>query len=324
MQTLAASVWRSLQRKTPRAKLIAHAGSNRGLAFWLLGALPRTAGAIIRGDVDSVITGDALMYALIRPILVAARLPNASMIVGLDVTYPKRLYRALVHPALRKAPRLIAISRATATEAEKIGVRADRIVVLRLGVPAPVVALAERRAAAVAIRHRLSIADGSVLLLTLGRLVRRKGVAWFLRAVMPNLPSNVVYLVAGGGPLENEIRRSVPEHGLDGRVWILGEVDDSDREQLLRGADIFVQPNIYVPGDMEGFGLVLIEASLRGTVSVASAVEGILDAVVDGETGFLVPTEDADAWIRNLTALASRPDQLTMVGARFQASYIGI
>ena len=108
------------------------------------------------------------------------------------------------------------------------------------------------------------------------------------------------------------------ELGLDERVHLLGAVDDADRERLLRGADVFVQPNIRVPGDMEGFGLVLLEAAMRGTTTVASGIDGIVDAVVDGRTGFLVPPGDAQAWTERISALVSSPSELPGIGARFQ------
>jgi phosphatidylinositol alpha-1,6-mannosyltransferase len=318
MQTLAQSVWRSLDSQAPRAKLIAHGGGNRTLPFWLLHALPRVALAIIRRDVDSVITGDALMYALTRPLMIVSHIPHASMIIGLDITYENRLYRTLVHRALRRAPRLAAISRSTAIAAEGIGIQSERITVIGLGVPAPQMGEGDRRQASTAMRKRLSIGNESVVLLTLGRLVRRKGVAWFIGSILPRLPSHVIYLVAGGGPLEEECRRAVSASGLEDRVRILGQVDDPEREELLRGADIFVQPNIRVPGDIEGFGLVVLEASIRGTTTVASGLEGILDAVVDGHTGFLLPPEDEDAWVNLLTGLVAEPERLPALGAQFQ------
>jgi phosphatidylinositol alpha-1,6-mannosyltransferase len=318
MQTLAAGIWRSLERRAAGARIIAHGGSNRALPGWLLGALPRTGWAMATRATDSVLTGDALMYALCRPLLVAGGLPHATMIMGLDVTYQNRIYRAIVHPALRRSPRVIAISRATAAAAEEIGVRPDRISVVRLGVEAPPADAGSRRAAAAAIRADLGIPPDQSVLLTLGRLVRRKGIDWFIRRVMPQLPDRAVYVIAGEGPLAAELERVVVELGLAGRVRMLGQVDDARREQLLSGADLFVQPNVSVPGDMEGFGLVVLEAAMRGTVTVASAIEGILDAVVDGETGILVPAADHVAWIERLTGLVTAPDQLPTLGRRFR------
>ena len=318
MQTLAASVWRALERGAPGAQLVAHGGTNRMLPIWLLLALPRVAGAIARRNVDAVVTGDALMYALCRPIIVAARVRNATMIHGTDVTYPNRVYRMIVHRALRHAPLVIANSQATAEAAKSMGVRSERVSVVRLSVPAPPSRPQSRQEAADSLRRQFHIGEDQLILVTLGRLIRRKGVVWFVREVLPRLPGNVTYLVAGDGPMASELQRTIADCGVGERVHVMGRVNDADRERLLRGADLFVQPNIQVPGDMEGFGLVLLEAAMRGTPTVASGIEGILDAVVDGETGILVQAGDADAWVQRITSLVSTPTDLDAMGARFE------
>ena len=88
----------------------------------------------------------------------------------------------------------------------------------------------------------------------------------------------------------------------------------------MRGADLFVQPNIRVADDMEGFGLVTVEAAMRGTPVVAAALEGIVDAVLDGLTGVLLPPEDADAWVARLRAMVTDRRWLEEAGARAAAA----
>jgi glycosyltransferase involved in cell wall biosynthesis len=102
-------------------------------------------------------------------------------------------------------------------------------------------------------------------------------------------------------------------------VHLLGRISDEEREQLLHGSDLFVQPNIEVPGDMEGFGLVTIEAALRGLPVVAADLEGIKDAVVDGETGWLLPTGDAAAWAATVTSELADLPALTRRGEAFRS-----
>jgi glycosyltransferase involved in cell wall biosynthesis len=320
METLAAGVWRTLAVARPDARLIAHGGSNRALPRWLVSALARTSWRVATRQAGFVLTGDALMYAVLAPVLHALRVPHATMVMGLDVTYDNRAYRAVVHRLLRRAPSVIAISEATAAAARGFGVPADRVHVVRLGVSAPSVSRAERSASRQELITRLRLDDDVVLLVTLGRLVRRKGVRWFVQNVLPQLPANVHYVVAGDGPEATPLRAAVGAAGMTERVHLLGSVDDETRELVMRGADLFVQPNIRVAGDMEGFGLVTIEAALRGTPVVASALEGIHDAVIDGETGFLLPPEDADAWARRLRALTTDREQLMVIGQRFRES----
>ena len=110
METLAEGVWRSLVAVDPQARLVALGGSNRNLLWWLPWALLRSAAMLGRRQVGLVLTGDALTYAVLAPLLRAFHVPNATMVMGLDLTYESRLYRAIVHRALRKAPSVIAIS----------------------------------------------------------------------------------------------------------------------------------------------------------------------------------------------------------------------
>lgn len=314
MQTLAAGVWRAISAASPDAVLIAHGGSNRGLPRWLPLAILRTAALLARRKIDFVLCGDAATYAVLVPLLRVFRMPHAAMVMGLDLTYANPVYRALVHPLLRRAPQVIAISEATAAAARNLGIPADRVMVIRLGVQAPDEPGPDHQTARRHLGARFDVDDDAVVLLTLGRLVRRKGARWFVESVMPRLPRSVVYVLAGDGEELEPIRRAAVRVGVSDRVRLLGQVDNADRELLMRGSDLFVQPNIRVPGDMEGFGLVTVEAAMRGTPVVAAALEGILDAVVDGQTGVLLPPHDVDAWVRRLGEIVADPAWLAAAG----------
>lgn len=302
METLAAGVWRSVSALRPGSVLIAHGGSNRGLLWWLPVAWLRVAGLVLRRRVGLVLVGDAPTFAALLPVLAVSRVPSAVMVMGLDVTYDNPVYRAVVPRALRRAGSVIAISQATRDATIAAGVPEPQVAVLRLGVapPAPSASREESRERVV---EALGLGPDHVLLLTLGRLVRRKGVRWLVAEVLPGLPEHVHYVIAGDGPESEQIRAAAQDAGVADRVHLLGRVDDQVREDLMRGCDVFVQPNVAVPGDMEGFGLVTIEAAMRDAVVVAADLEGIKDAVVPGETGILVVSADAGAWLRTLDAL---------------------
>jgi phosphatidyl-myo-inositol dimannoside synthase len=305
MEILAENTWASLRQRFSGARLIANRHGNRMLPLWWLANVPRVALMLALRRADRVLTGDALAYALFRPVLGIARVPHATMVMGLDVTYDHRLYRALVHPALRRAPRVIAISEATARAAIDFGVDPRRVSVIRLGLPVPALEPHHKSEARQALRSALGVASNEIVALTIGRLVRRKGVLWFVREVMPRLPASVVYVVAGDGPMAVEVNDAAVRLGLTSRVRLLGRVDDETREELLLGADLFVQPNVRVPGDMEGFGLAILEAAMRGTLTVASGIEGIRDAVIDGQTGILLDAEEPAAWVERISTLVS-------------------
>jgi phosphatidylinositol alpha-1,6-mannosyltransferase len=311
METLAAGVWRSLVRARPASVLIAHGGANSRLPLWLPGALGRLLWLVLRRRVSFVLTGDALAFAIVSPFLRLLRVPHATMVMGLDITYSNPAYKALVLPPLRRASSVLAISAATASSAVAVGVPESRVTVIRLGVEVP--AMASRVEARAALLAHLGLSSDARVLLTLGRLVPRKGALWFAREVLPLLDSSVHYVVAGDGPSRAALE------AVGGNVHLLGRIDDDLRETVLRGADVFVQPNVAVPGDMEGFGLVTIEAALRGTPVVAADLEGLKDAVVHGETGLLLPSGDAALWASEVTRLLADPS-LDALGLRFQAA----
>jgi phosphatidylinositol alpha-1,6-mannosyltransferase len=127
--------------------------------------------------------------------------------------------------------------------------------------------------------------------------------------------------VIGEGPEREEILTAASAAGIRGRVHVLGRVADETLDAAYALADVFVMPNVPVAGDMEGFGLVALEASSAGLPVVASALEGIRAAVRHGENGLLVQPEDAPGFARAISAvLGMAPRERWQMAARF-ASY---
>jgi glycosyltransferase involved in cell wall biosynthesis len=245
---------------------------------------------------------------------------HAVMVMGLDLTYRRRFYQQRLRRVLPHAQHVLAISAATECEALARGVRPDCVHVLLPGVLDGSATSARPPDAGTRLKAELGLPVDATILLTLGRLVRRKGVRWFVSEVMPRLPQDLVYLVAGSGPDRDAIRAAVDAAGEPGtRVKVLGQVDERLRDLLLGGSDVFVMPNIPIPGDMEGFGLVAVEAAARGAVVVAAGLEGINDAVIDGSTGFLVPPGDAAAFADRITTLVRDPGKRQLIADEFAA-----
>jgi phosphatidylinositol alpha-1,6-mannosyltransferase len=320
METLAASVWRSMLTRYPEAHKLSYGGANIGLLWWLPLCLVRVFWLCLTRRIEYALCGDALMNAACAPVLRLFGVPRSTMVMGLDITFDNALYRALAHPPLRSARRVIAISAATREAAiADAGVDPARIEVVRLGVPDPGIDSDALAAAREHLRKDLGLGRQDVMVVALGRLVRRKGVRWFVENVLPKLPETVHFVVGGSGPESDAIATAADSAGVKTRVHLLGSVTDEIRDRLMAGADVFVQPNIAVPGDMEGFGLVAVEAALRDTTVLAADLEGLRDAVQDGETGILLPSGDAEAWARTLTDLIARPADLERQGQRLGA-----
>ncbi len=228
-----------------------------------------------------------------RPYLIVAH--------GLDITYEKTAYQKIILPFVRRADYVVSISTATQDEALKRGVQKARASVITLGTTDD---YGNPRPNRKELGKRLGIVlDSRPILLTTGRLVKRKGVAWFIENVLPSIVSvkpQTIYLVAGDGSERENILRSIQESQMQKHVRLLGRVDDETRSLLYRSCDIFVMPNIVVRGDMEGFGIVAHEAANAGVPVVASNLEGIADALVDGKNGILVPSRDSGAFKREI------------------------
>ena len=212
--------------------LLAYGGAKAGLVTWLPVALVRTVRLLARRRVDLVLCGDALVYAVLGPFLRAFRVRHAAMVMGLDLTYGNPLYQAVVHPLLRRAPHVIAISEATAAAARALGIPADRVTVVRLGVQAPA-AGPDRRSARRQVGTSIGVDGDAIILLTLGRLVRRKGARWFVDEVLPRLPNHVVYIVAGEGEEFEPIRAAAAAAG----VARPGPSPRASRRRRPRGVD---------------------------------------------------------------------------------------
>ena len=226
---------------------------------------------------------------------------------GLDLTYPFWLYQELwVKKFIPALDKLIAVGNETIRQGTKRGIPEEKFVFIPNGInPDQHIGNYSRSDLEKIVGEKL---EGKKIILTSGRLAKRKGVAWFIRQVMPKLPESVVYLVLGEGPDRNNITRAIEEKKLHGRVKILGYQPDKERDICFNTADLFVQPNVKVPGDMEGFGISVIEATTCKLPVVASALEGLKDAIKEGENGFLVESENAEAWIKKINELLLKDD----------------
>jgi glycosyltransferase involved in cell wall biosynthesis len=142
-------------------------------------------------------------------------------------------------------------------------------------------------------------------LLFAGRLIHQKGCRWFVEQVLPRLPEGIRLTVAG--PLRDERERPVLA---DPRVDYLGTLPPEELRRAFGTALAAVLPNIEpLSGEFEGFGLVAAEAAAAGAVVLAARTGGLIEAVIEGQTGFLVPPGDPEAWRAIVTDIAGWSDE---------------
>ena len=232
------------------------------------------------------------------PAWLAARVCDARLAVlvhGMDVAYRGLAYRALALPALRRADLVIANSRFTARLAEACGVAPGRVRILHPGVTLPA-----------ALPARIDARPPT--LLYAGRLIRRKGLAEFVRHALPRLVAEVPDLrlliagdrpraaLAGGEDERARLEAALAETGLRAHLDDRGWLDDAGLAEVYAAADALLFPIADLPGDVEGFGMVAVEAAAHGVPTIAFAAGGAPDSVADGVSGVLVAPGDWDAF----------------------------
>jgi phosphatidylinositol alpha-1,6-mannosyltransferase len=144
------------------------------------------------------------------------------------------------------------------------------------------------------IRRRLAPEPGHVLL-SVGRLQRRKGhdVAMAAMAALEGSHPDLRYVIVGDGEERRRLESLAAELGVSSRVVFAGEVTDEELPAYYAAADLFVMPNRRDGDDVEGFGIVFLEAAAAGVVAIGGRSGGVPEAIEDGVTGLLVEGTDA-------------------------------
>jgi glycosyltransferase involved in cell wall biosynthesis len=149
-----------------------------------------------------------------------------------------------------------------------------------------------------------------------GRLIERKGVEYLLQAIPSILQQhNAEFVITGNGDQKPMLEALVKDLNITHAVQFLGFVSNEQLSQEYARCDMWVNPGIIDSwGDAEGLGVGSIEAYCYGKPVIASAVGGIPDTVVHGETGFLVEQKNSEQLASAICQLISNPDQCRQMG----------
>jgi len=229
---------------------------------------------------------------------------------GLDLTYDRRLYQAILRHTINAYDVIVCISNHTAKEAMSRVSDPTKVVMIPCGIWK--------------VDDLSTAGTGPVRLITVGRLIRRKGVAWFIESVLPLLlikNPDLIYTVVGDGPDVRLVQGIVKRLELESSVELLSNVSEKEKNDLYRKSHLFVMPNIPVQGDTEGFGIVCIEASARGIPVVAARIQGVQDAVRKGKTGTFFETEDALSAAKAIQNIIEDPFDRNEVARYTRAKY---
>jgi phosphatidylinositol alpha-1,6-mannosyltransferase len=154
------------------------------------------------------------------------------------------------------------------------------------------------------------------VVLTVGRLQERKGHDVMIEAlttIREAIP-NVLFAVIGDGEQRERLEQLVAEYGVTEHVQFLGEVSDQMMIRCYQQCDLFALPNRQVGRDIEGFGMVLVEAQACGRPVLAGASGGTRETMDIGKTGVVVPCEKADSLATEVTRLLLDREGLEEMG----------
>jgi phosphatidylinositol alpha-1,6-mannosyltransferase len=281
--------------KQGQIDLLANPGGKKMIPFFIIKVIFFL---ILRSrNYDVIHLYDAVLSPLTLIIKVFSRAKVSFTVNGLDIVYSHFGYQSIMPFFLKKADRIFAISQYTMEQCELRGIPKEKLTVIPVGINFDSLQIhSGLKKSEVLSKFNIPTKNAKILL-TVGRLVKRKGHSWFIVNVLKKLPKHYIYLIAGAGPEQDLIKGLIHELNLTHRVYLLGRVSDEEKKYLYQISDLFVMPNISVKNDQEGFGIVLLEAGRYGLPVIASNIEGIRDVVANRKTGHLIEEKDAQGFI---------------------------
>lgn len=299
MQRLSYELRQALAKLIP-IKVITWGYSQKWLPVFIGYAFCRaTISLLANPRIKVIFVGDPVLAPLGLILKLLFHKPILVTVHGLDIAYPHPIYQIFVLRCLKQLDQFVCISQATRKLAIQYGLNPENCSVIPVGLDSsryPPPDDHTRTAAKVFLSTSL---QNKVVLLTVGRLVKRKGVAWFIKQVLPPLVNDypdIHYFIVGDGPEKKALEYLIQTLALDDYVTLLGSVNDAKLQRLYQETDIFIMPNIAIEGDFEGFGIVAIEAAVNEACVVAANLEGIRDAIIHQKNGLLLPSKDAIAF----------------------------
>ena len=230
------------------------------------------------------------------------RLPHVLSLMGGDVYDPTKwlsphripLLFHTVKALMTHSDRVVAMSNDIRSRAINLYAIDREIDLVPHGIPTPSYTPGSRSG--------FGFAEEDVILLTIGRLIPRKGLRNLLQVVASLDAPNVKLAIIGDGPLRETLGDAARAAGIGDRVRFFGYLSDEAKWQLLRVADVYVSTAVH-----EGFGIVFLEAMEVGLPIVTYDEGGQVDFLEEGITAFLVPLGNTEAFTESLRRLIRDP-----------------
>lgn len=272
------------------------------LPFFLILAFIKTLWVCLIKRPDILFAGSGLTAPIVVFWAKIFRKKSIVYIHGLDIGTNNKLYNILWIPFIRKATKVIANSSPTYELCLKKAISPKKIVIIHPGTDYPTKSINLVKINQLNKQYQL---QNKKILISVGRLTERKGLNEFidlsLTIIIKEIPQTMLVII--GDTPSQSLNKNVQskelilatalKHNIQNHILFIGNISD---DELLSSwyflADIHVFPVKHIPNDPEGFGMVAIEAAAHGTPTIAFATGGILDAIKEDESGYLIEAKN--------------------------------
>ena len=275
----------------------------------------------VRESQPDVILFSSMVTAAVLPAMIKRPpVPCITINHGQDVTLPVRPYQWYLPKVFKRLDGVISVSSATREACIDRGMDPDKGVALPNGFDSKTLKkIPSKQEAAKKIEKEFNLnLNGKKLLLSVGRQVKRKGHEWFISEVFDKIHSDVLYVIVGDGPEHENILNARENSEQKEKIVIVGKQPGAILNACYAAADLFIMPNIPVEGDMEGFGIVLLEANRAKVPAIAADLEGIKDVIDQGINGYRIPHSEPDLFAEKIDyVLKSELDDLSVTSKEY-------
>jgi phosphatidyl-myo-inositol dimannoside synthase len=287
------------------------------LVLFMLIALCKAFWTAVCFKPNVIIAGSGLTAPLVW---LVSKLIGAKSVVylhGFDITAAHWVYQKIWVPFFKRMDFVIVNSTPTKILALNSGVLEKNISIVHPGVTLPVSAQSPNAIQYFKKKYNL---EHKKILLSVGRLTTRKGLKEFVEnslAYIVQQEPDVILVVVGESPKNSlgaglqtreEILEAAKKNQIENHILFLGVITDNEQLAVIyETVDVHVFPVRHIPDDPEGFGMVAIEAAAHGLPTVAFATGGIIDAVKDGVSGYLVEKNNYEMLAKKVIEVLKQP-----------------
>ncbi|MGM0411379.1 MAG: glycosyltransferase family 4 protein [Bacillota bacterium] len=296
-----------------------------GLIFFLFFSI--YAGIKYSNKGSVIIGGSFLVAPVVLLVGYLKRCKKTCYVHGLDLTYKSKVYQLMLRLFLRRLDHIFANSNNTMNIALDKGFPKNKISIINPFIKDSVFYKIQSCNNSKLLKDSFGLGSKKVLL-SVGRLTKRKGLSKFIENCFRFLvekDDDVVLLISGDDPAESLMHKDgekakiihlINKYDLHKNIKMMGYTDFETLVKMYNICDIFIFPGISVPGDVEGFGMVALEAAAAGKMTIGFDIGGFSDAVEHNVSGVLIPESNYNLMLKNLQIYLNNLNETVVYGDR--------